>query len=207
MLKRRSCLDAIKELLTDELVIVNHAGVAKEWFSIVDSDSDFPTQMGVACATGLGLALALPDSRVVVLEGDGSLLFSIGILSSIGKMKPTNLSIVVFDNESYEVVYNDIPTATASGTNLEAIAKNSGIERSYLVTDIESFKESFKRSLHETGPTFINAKVEKDPFVEPIGGTIDPVEKKYRFVRYVEKKKGIHILTNPRSYKGMKLTS
>src|SRR5438445_3159343 len=78
--------------------------------------------MGLASSTGLGLALCLPEQKVVVLDGDGSLLMNLGSLSTLARYRPKNLLHVVFDNESL-VSVGGFPTATATGADLEAIAR------------------------------------------------------------------------------------
>src|SRR5207249_6541773 len=78
--------------------------------------------MGVASSIGLGLALARPDLRVFVLDGDGSLLMNLGSLATIGLLQPANLTLVVMDNEEYATTGGQ-PTPTAHGADLDAAAR------------------------------------------------------------------------------------
>ena len=82
--------------------------------------------MGLASSIGLGLAMARPDLRVFVLDGDGSLLMNLGSLATIGWMRPANLVLIVWDNGAYGTTGGQ-DTATAHGADLEAAARAMGI--------------------------------------------------------------------------------
>ena len=96
--------------------------------------------MGLASSTGLGLALCMPDQNVVVLDGDGSLLMNLGTLSTLARYRPPNLIEIVFDNESLLSV-GGFPTATSTGTDLAAVARAAGIERTSTVTTVLEFSD------------------------------------------------------------------
>ena len=101
--------------------------VATELHSLGHRSNFFYLQhaMGLASSTGLGLALCLPDQKVIVFDGDGSLLMNLGSLTTIARYRPGNLIHVVFDNESLLSV-GGFPTATNTGTDLEGIAAGRG---------------------------------------------------------------------------------
>src|SRR5258708_13091449 len=80
--------------------------------------------MGLASSMGLGIALAMPEHKVIVLDGDGSLLMNLGTLSTMARYKPGNLLHIVFDNENLLSV-GGFPTATATATHLPTIANAS----------------------------------------------------------------------------------
>ena len=82
--------------------------------------------MGLASSIGLGLALARPDCRVFVLDGDGSLLMNLGSLATIGWTQPARLVVIVWDNGLYATTGGQ-ETATAHGADLEAAARAMGI--------------------------------------------------------------------------------
>src|ERR1041384_4240454 len=82
--------------------------------------------MGLASSMGLGIALSKPDRQVVVLDGDGSVLMNLGGLTTLARYRPRNLVHVVFDNESLLSV-GGFPTATATGSDLEGVARAAGI--------------------------------------------------------------------------------
>jgi sulfopyruvate decarboxylase subunit beta len=115
--------------------------------------------MGLASSTGLGLALCLPEQKVIVFDGDGSLLMNLGSLSTMARYRPKNLAHVVFDNESLLSV-GGFPTATSTGTDLEGIARAAGIPRVVTVRSVESFKSAMSDAAHGSELTTIIAKVE-----------------------------------------------
>jgi thiamine pyrophosphate-dependent acetolactate synthase large subunit-like protein len=116
--------------------------------------------MGSTAAVGLGLALARPDLRVVVLDGDGSLLMSLGSLATIAAHRPPNLVEVVFDNGTYETTGGQ-PTHTTRGTDLAAIARGAGLERVATAADLDAFADVVGRALREEGPWFVLARVDQ----------------------------------------------
>ena len=90
--------------------------------------------MGGAAAIGLGLALAQPERRVLVITGDGDMLMGLGSLATIAVQQPANLAIVVFDNERYGETGMQ-PTHTAHGVDLAAMAQAAGIALTGTVHD------------------------------------------------------------------------
>jgi len=150
--------------------------------------------MGNALGIGLGLALVLPHRKVIVLESDGSLLLSLYNLPTLANLNPPNLVAFVFDNEVYGGTRISQPSATAGKTDLAAVARGAGIERTLTVRDLETFKQEAPQALAENVLRFIVFKV--DPTVvhrEIQRPTIDQQEHKYRFVRYLGKTEGRQI--------------
>ncbi|MBR0672800.1 thiamine pyrophosphate-dependent enzyme [Neoroseomonas soli] len=115
--------------------------------------------MGGAAMIGLGLALAQPNRKVLVITGDGEMLMGIGALATIAVKKPRNLSIVVQDNEHYgETGMQE--TATKHGVDLVAMAKGAGIPRTMFVTKPGEVP-ALKAAIHEgNGPFFAVAKID-----------------------------------------------
>jgi len=132
----------------------------------------------------LGLSLCLPDQKVVVLDGDGSLLMNLGSLSTMARYRPKNLVHVVFDNESLLSV-GGFPTATSTGTDLEGIARAAGIPAVLTVRVVEDFRTAVKRALEGTQLTTIIAKVEAKG---PAGYVTDLslIENRFQFRRYIQ---------------------
>src|SRR5947209_9550118 len=127
-MRRIECLRSVYSQLEGCLVVTIMGAVAAELQSLGHRPNFFYLQhaMGLASSTGLGLALCLPEQKVVVLDGDGSLLMNLGSLSTLARYRPKNLLHVVFDNESL-VSVGGFPTATATGSDLEAIASGAGV--------------------------------------------------------------------------------
>jgi len=136
--------------------------------------------MGLAVPIALGVALAQPNRKVFALEGDGSLLMQLGVLTTVANLKPRNLAIVVWDNGMYQITGTQ-PTAAAGVADFVAIACGAGIENCAWAADEEDFAKLVTRSLTEEGPWFIAAKIDG---VAPKGQTPrEPVIIKDRFTR------------------------
>src|SRR5436305_89702 len=133
-MRRLDAMKAIYTQLEEHVVVTIMGAVACELQSIGHRPNFFYLQhaMGLASSTGLGLALCLPNRRVVVFDGDGSVLMNLGGLTTLGRYRPANLVHVIFDNESLLSV-GGFPTATAAGTDLEGVARAAGIPRAVTV--------------------------------------------------------------------------
>ena len=162
--------DVVKRLLENRGKLLVVAGLGSTAWDITaagDSDLSFPLwgAMGQAAMIGLGLALAQPKRRVLVITGDGEMLMGLGALATIGVQRPANLTVAVIDNERYGETGMQA-THTASGVDLAAVAKACGFRNSRIV----SKNESFRKIVHQTtGPNFLQIKVvaEKLPLALP----------------------------------------
>jgi len=114
----------------DALLICNIGYPSRELFSVRDRPENFYMlgSMGLASSIGLGLALARPEKRVMVLDGDGSLLMNLGSLASIAHHAPDNYLLVILDNCCYGSTGSQ-PTCTRLGTDLAAVARAAGVRR------------------------------------------------------------------------------
>lgn len=130
ILDRADAVPAIIGAHKDFLIITGLAGASQELAHLTnDADHLFTMAgaMGAACATGLGLALAQPNRKVLVVTGDGELLMNIGSLATIAVLNPPNLSILCVDNGHYgETGYQK--SHTSLGVDLETIAQGSAIK-------------------------------------------------------------------------------
>jgi thiamine pyrophosphate-dependent acetolactate synthase large subunit-like protein len=192
-MRRYECLQALAPLLTDQLVVTNVARTGFETHMAMPREGNLYTMgMGLVTPVVLGLALSLPRRGVIALDGDGSILLNLGVLSTVGNCAPPNLVCIIFDNESYAST-GGLPTASAGKTRLDETAKAAGIENAFEIRDIDRFREIAARALAGNGPWVLVCKVvaEKPP-VEP--KLMDGRENKYRFVRYVEQTEGKTIL-------------
>ncbi len=168
--------------LTDEPVVPNLGPTADELWHAGDRDRNFYTygSMGLCSSIALGMALSVPD-KIISLDGDGSLLMNLGAIASIGRERPKNLIVVVWDNEMWGQTGGQA-THTAFGTELDQVAKSCGIANTALVHDLEGLDGIFKRALVEDGPWFIVAKVEDPPEPFPLCPN-EPEMTLYRFRR------------------------
>jgi thiamine pyrophosphate-dependent acetolactate synthase large subunit-like protein len=162
-------------------IIASLGHPAYDLFAAGDRPANFYTwgSMGLASSIGLGLALARPELRVFVLDGDGSLLMNLGSLATIGWKRPENLVLIVWDNQVYGTTGGQ-DTATAHGADLEAAARAMGATATATVATGEAFAAAIERSRVEPGPWVIVAKVDEwAPTVKP---PLDCVFIKQRFM-------------------------
>jgi sulfopyruvate decarboxylase subunit beta len=183
---RLECLRAVYPELERCLVVTIMGATAAELHSLGHRGNFFYLQhaMGLASSTGLGLALSLPDQKIVVFDGDGSLLMNLGSLSTMARYQPKNLVHVVFDNESLLSV-GGFPTATSTGTDLEGVARAAGVPKVFTVRTVEDFKTAVKNALDGTHLTTIVAKVEA---TGPAAYVTDLslVENRFQFRRHIQ---------------------
>jgi sulfopyruvate decarboxylase subunit beta len=183
---RLECLRSVYSELEDCLVVTIMGAVAAELQSLGHRPNAFYLQhaMGLASSTGLGLALSLPKQRVVVFDGDGSLLMNLGSLSTMARYCPGNLTHVVFDNESLLSV-GGFPTATSTGTDLEGIARAAGIPRVVTVRDVEGFRTAVCEATRRKELATIVAKVEASGLSGYITD-LSLLENRFQFRRYIQ---------------------
>lgn len=118
--------------------------------------------MGLAFPIALGVALAQPRRGVIALEGDGSLLMSLGCLATIATVAPRNLTVIVWDNGIYQITGKQ-PTATSHATDIVAVARGAGITNSTWVRDEAHFEELLGRGFDAGGPVLLAAKIDDKP--------------------------------------------
>lgn len=173
-LHRRDVVNHILYQRGDLLVVAGLGAPAWDVTAAGDHPLSFPLwgAMGGSAMIGLGLALAQPKRKVLVVTGDGEMLMGLGSLAVIGSHKPRNLSIVVLDNEQYgETGMQD--TVTASGVDLAGIAKSAGFTTTMSIktkSELSLLKNQiYKVSKTTLGPLFAQVKVdpEKLPLVLP----------------------------------------
>ncbi|MEX0802304.1 MAG: thiamine pyrophosphate-dependent enzyme [Candidatus Binatia bacterium] len=193
---RYNCLELLAPLVTDQIVVTSLSGQKIEWAHLSKHEGNLLVgTMGTALGVGIGLAVALPHRKVIVLESDGSVLLSLFNLPTLANLNPDNLIVFVFDNASYSGTRISEPTATAGKTDLAAMARGAGIERAVTVRDLESFKNEMTAALGESGLRFVVCKIEESKDHRNILRTdMDPLENKYLFVRYLEKTEGKPII-------------
>ena len=200
-IQRFDCLKALAQVAGDALVVSSAGAVTLEWNALRPSDGNFRVRtLGLCSSIALGMALGLPQRKIIALDGDGSLLMNLCSLPTMARQRPKNLLHIVFDNEVYEASGSK-KTATGTGADLVGLARAAGIENAAWAESVEGFAEATARALQGGTLSFIGVKVGTErASVAPY--PIDEVENKYRFIRYVEKSANIEILkTNlPASY-------
>ena len=200
-MQRFDCLKKLAQVGGDALVVSSAGAVTLEWHALRPGDGNLRVRtLGLCSSIALGMALGLPERKIIALDGDGSLLMNLSTLPTLARMKPRNLIHVVFDNEVYEASGSK-KTATGTGADLVGLARAAGIENALWAQSVDAFAQAAERAVSGNALSFIGAKVGTErASVGPY--PIDEVENKYRFIRYVERSANIEILkTNlPASY-------
>jgi sulfopyruvate decarboxylase subunit beta len=158
---RADALRTIYPELERSIVVTIMGAVAAELYTLGHRHNFFYLEhaMGLASSMGLGIALAMPQHKVIVIDGDGSLLMNLGTLSTMARYKPGNLLHIVFDNESLLSV-GGFPTATTTGTDLAGIARASGVPCVIEANTLERLKVGVADALASNTLTTIVSKVE-----------------------------------------------
>ena len=176
MMHRR---DVVRRLLEDRdglLVVAGLGSTAWDCTAAGDSPLTFPLwgAMGLAATIGLGLALAQPARRVLVVTGDGEMLMGLGAFATIAVQRPSNLAIVVFDNEHYGETGMQL-THTAHDVDLEGVARAAGIRVAGTVRDRVGLRKALPVILKKPGPVFYDIKVRAENLefvLPPKDGTV-----------------------------------
>ncbi|MBI4288631.1 MAG: thiamine pyrophosphate-binding protein [Chloroflexi bacterium] len=159
-IKRDEFLKFLASLRKDEIVLTAwQASIPWETYS--PSPFNFPSvrTMGETSTFGLGLAIARPDKRIIVLEGDGSLLMNLGSLVTISTVSPPNLTQVLLQNRMYETSGGQM-LPNADKLDFAAFARAAGIPRAYHYDDMPRCRLELPRLLQEKGPVFIVVDME-----------------------------------------------
>ena len=158
-------LDGIRALIQrvdQEPIIANLGSASFDLYAQEDRHANFYTAgaMGMVSSIGLGVAMASPDRKVFVLDGDGSILMNLGSFGTIARQGSPNLVHIVLDNQQWAETGGQ-PTHTAASTDLAEVAKGSGIPKVERVSTIEAFEEVLDRAVAEDGPWVIVAEIEE----------------------------------------------
>jgi thiamine pyrophosphate-dependent acetolactate synthase large subunit-like protein len=162
LLDRRRVVAALLANREGALVVGGLGASTNDMAASGDHDRNFYLwgAMGGAVMIGLGLALAQPKLPVVVITGDGEMLMGMGSLATVGLQKPTNLSIVVLDNERYGETGGQT-SHTAMAVDLVGVASACGIGDTRAISTMAEV-EAFARQLQDlaAGPRFANVKID-----------------------------------------------
>ena len=189
-MKRAECIAMLYDELGDKLVVTIMGACAQELYDLGHKDNFFYLQhaMGLASSIGLGLAMHLPDERVLVLDGDGSVLMNLGTLATMARYRPKNLVHVIFDNGSL-LSTGGFDSHTTSGlTDLAAIARGAGLEHVRAVDNVLDFGEAVIDAFKRDALSVIVAKVAA---VGPnhYGMNLHLPENAFRFKRWIGEQK------------------
>jgi sulfopyruvate decarboxylase subunit beta len=143
--------------------------MTRELFAMTGDDPTILYNMEMPYATPMcmGLAMARPKQRIVALEGDGSLISALGVLTTVARYRPSNLTVIVLDNESFSTFGAGMISATAAGVDLAAVSRACGIEKTISVDTVELAETAMTKVLHEPGPWVLIAKVDAQSEPDP----------------------------------------
>ncbi|HEV2334635.1 MAG TPA: thiamine pyrophosphate-dependent enzyme [Stellaceae bacterium] len=182
-LDRRLAMAALLAGRGDRLVVTGLGSATYDAAAVGDDDRNFYLwgAMGAAAMVGLGLAIARPERRVLVVTGDGELLMGLGALATMGVERPPNLALVVFDNGRYGETGMQA-SHTEAGVSLCGVARACGIDLVFDITDEPALGE-FAARLQDFDRTIfarVAIRADEPPRVLP---SRDGVHLKNRFRR------------------------
>jgi len=159
MIKRDDGLKILARHIPDDIVVAVYS-TAFDWVQIRPHALNYFAvgAMGLASSHGLGLALGRPDRRVIVLDGDGSLLMNLGSLATIANAAPRNFFHFVCENGTYEA-NGDHPIPGRGRLSFSGIAREAGYAATHEFADIGVFEQQIGSALGETGPVLIDLKL------------------------------------------------
>lgn len=165
----------------DDIALFTTGMISREAQSIKDRPQNFYMigSMGLVSALGLGMALT-SNKKVVIFDGDGSVLMDMGTMALIASERPKNLIHIVIDNESYKSTGCQ-PTISRK-ICLDKIARAAGYKTVKRITGLKTLKKSVSSVLKAAGPVFILLKVRGEE-AEPPRVKVSPEELKNRIMR------------------------
>jgi len=185
-MKRADCIKALYPELQDRLVVTIMGASAQELYDLGHRENFFYLEhaMGLASSIGLGLALNLPHEKVVVIDGDGSVLMNLGCLATLARYRPPNLTHLIFDNGSLLSTGGFASHTTSGVTDLAAIARGAGCPNVSRVTTLYEFIEAAAAAFEGNELATIVAKVEAVGS-DHYGMDMKLPENAFRFQRYI----------------------
>lgn len=158
---RDRALACLAEHVPDDIVVPVYQS-AFDWMGIRPHALNYlgTGVMGQASSHALGLALGCPGERVIVLDGDGSLLMNLGTLVTIANQAPKNLWHFVMHNGIYEV-NGRFPVPGERRVDFAGMARSAGYARTYAFDELEDFSQRLPEILDGVGPVFVCLQVEE----------------------------------------------
>ncbi|MSQ72893.1 MAG: thiamine pyrophosphate-binding protein [Betaproteobacteria bacterium] len=200
-MRTNEALSVLADHRGDAVVVCALGMAANEWWALTKSEDSFYMHgaMGFAASFALGLAVALPDTSVWVLNADGSLCMNLGCLLTEAGQAPRNLKHFVVDNQVYQTV-GGVPMVNQGRADYAGLARAAGIAQARTVDNIGTLRQSLPEILAEAGPSFTVLRVAPEAgFLGTPPMTYEGAEMKYRFGRALERKLGITVF-GPQGY-------
>ena len=159
-----------------DAIVVATMTAAYEWLHVSTNpglDQLITGAMGQTSSLSLGLALARPDKKIIVLDADGSLLMNLGSLVTIANMAPPNLIHFVCENGIYRISGGQ-PIPNVGKVSFATLARGAGYANTYEFADLKSLENKIETVINQVGPTLICLKLlpvtERSPFPSPWRG-------------------------------------
>ena len=152
----KEALVAVHRTRRDEDIVITTMSPARDWMTLPQRPRDLvlvPSAMSHGTSVGLGLALAQPERRVIVCNGDGSMLMNLGSLVSIVAAGARNLVVLVFENGTYEVTGSQLVPG-ADEVDYAGIARSAGFTSVFEFSDSGAWEREVGAVLRADGPTF-----------------------------------------------------
>jgi thiamine pyrophosphate-dependent acetolactate synthase large subunit-like protein len=200
-MKTREALQVLAAHRGDAVAVCALGMAANEWWAVTQSEDSFYMHgaMGFAASFALGLALALPNTPVWVLNADGSLCMNLGCLLTEAAQAPRNLKHFVVDNRVYQTV-GAMPMVNQGGADYAALARAAGIPRTAIIDSVADLERALPEIISHPGPAFTVLRVEAESgFLGTPPMTYEGPEMKYRFGRALERRLGITVF-GPQGY-------
>jgi thiamine pyrophosphate-dependent acetolactate synthase large subunit-like protein len=170
-MNRIEAMDAVAAARGDAVVITGPGANSGLLYERADAPATlYNMELGYAAAVGLGVALACPKRRVLTIEGEGSFYAGSTVLSTVWRMKPANLVMLVLDNGVWGTGDGREPTATAFGLDLASLARATGWDEEHVhrATQADELGRVLASALRDGGPRFIVGKT--DPSKDQASG-------------------------------------
>ena len=154
-----------------DAIVIPTGTSGRQWADFTNNEKRDLTlggAMGQTTAAALGVALSLPNEKVVLFDSEGALLMNLGVLATIAGMQPQNFYHFLLDNECYATTGGQ-PVPNAKQINYAGMAKEAGYAAAYRFDDLEEFERNVGKILNEKGPVFVAIKVIPAIENEPIG--------------------------------------
>jgi len=169
-------------LLPGTLVVTALGNASYLWAAMHHTPENFYVEdaMGLALPLALGLAIAQPARRVVVVEGDGAILMHMGALATLGAVAPSNLTVLLIQN-GVHAASGGQPLTNAS-LDLAQLARSAGVGHAAKVETAENFAKALRSAFAADALQVIVLATEPDPNVVKPPVALDPVLTKHRFM-------------------------
>ena len=200
-MKANECVKVLAKHRGDAVVVCALGMAANEWWAITKSEDSFYMHggMGLASTFALGLALAVPETAVWVINSDGGLSMNTGTLLTEAGQQLRNMKHFVIDNQCYQTVEN-MPMVNQNRADYAAMARGAGFAQTATIDNLADLDRQMPAITAAPGPYFIRLRVEAEKnYQRTPPATYEGPEMKYRFGRAMERKLGVKVF-GPRGF-------